>query len=1599
MSAARQLAGARRAPASTHRPRTPPRSAPAPEAAAPGLDSPHGFGAVSIGPPQPASPLGVAAVNEPPVAAPTLVAAPVLQAAPEPEPAAAGEERALADAAPPLPQPPSGERVPLPHAEALRDRFVTLPPVEVFAGPAASRTLDALGADAATVDGRILVHDADAPLEVITHEVVHAEQQRRTPDSPGEDSVLPRTASAEAEADAIAARLPTDAPEPVAAPAAPTSVALDRSEPASDDPNAAFRERRDRARSARAPRSGAAERGAPAAAEAPAPAVARDGAAPPLPVAEAGVPTLLDEMAALPAVEEASSELPVAEPLAAADVQGSFEEFSTRTPTDKALLSSSLGETLQAKANDEQAAFTEATPDFHATLSGEELEPLPEGVQGPTSSDVVLEQGTPPPPPEPDIAPTVDPGEYAANDGVEAFFRRLFGGGGEADRANQVAESLDQVRTTDPDVVAEPGPAPTVVLEGEIDPARVEAQEAEGRAQAEAGRAEAAQAVIDGRGPGVVQPVLLEETYEVPETAAPGLASIEPAAGVDTYLQADLPANVRSAVDEQQGPAMEASLGEAQSQVRTATSERDEDRSTALAEAEEQNRIAVEDAQRSQNQEVESRRDEIQAARVDTLQKQQDAVDDVSSQVETERTETLSEVDERVTADEARIESEYDSAEVKAQDEIDKGERDAEEERREAEREAEDRSWWERAIDWVADALSALADAINVIFDFVRDAVGAILDAVKDLAHAIIDAVADFIKSAIRLFGELLKGLVDGLIGQIFPELAAELNAAIDSAVQSATEFVDSVAEGLKSLVDALVDTLFAAFNAILSAYQLAINAGLALATAVITGDWSAALRIIIEGVLQVAGIDKEAFYAFVGRAEETFQIIVDDPGAFVGNLIDAFLQGVGQLKTNFFDWLQRGVIEWLTGPLPDIQMPATWDFWGVLDLVRQVLGLTYERMREKAVRVLGETAVQVIEFVTSYIQTLIQEGWRGLFERIQADLANLATQLLSSIGSMIAESVVTAAITRLATMFNPVGAIVNLVLTAWNFYTFLRDQIQRIAQLVRNVVDAIGDIARGIIQPAADRVEQTLGGFIPLAIDLLARLLGLGNIPESVRGVIEDVRGMVDGAIEALIARIRALFSGGGAEGAAVAAEDGASEATGLGAHEHFGVGAEQHELWVSISGQSATVMMSSETPSPLMDKLAGYRRRAANLREAPDQATQQQGQAAGAAVERAAALVPQLDRSAESAVADSDVSASEVQAVDQARDQIVAELRIVIQNLGVIDDPGSDARFEQFYRSSPYKPETQEPPRFTQADGTPVLVTSPRVFTKPEYASWIQRSISGTSESDAQQFAETDIGGRDRRRRGIAKAGNDKYLLVQAGSGNVDLTEVQAGLDPRIGAVTSGTIVAFMHSVAQGGHQISHAELTSLWQVPQNRDHLKDRFRGAHTGQHEWIPTNYIPNVVTAAANAGDAERTARIIDLHHLLRTPTWKLVFKPIWRTRRTVDGVESFVLNGHTGAAYLEDDTPLTTFQETFHDDLRAVFDSTHKDVDPIVDGLKAGAERWIWRNEPVNPNAYHTMKFGTGGGREDLAARVSRQPTLYQEVLQDLERVRAQSKT
>jgi hypothetical protein len=278
-------------------------------------------------------------------------------------------------------------------------------------------------------------------------------------------------------------------------------------------------------------------------------------------------------------------------------------------------------------------------------------------------------------------------------------------------------------------------------------------------------------------------------------------------------------------------------------------------------------------------------------------------------------------------------------------------------------------------------------------------------------------------------------------------------------------------------------------------------------------------MEFVFEGALALAGGAGQRVLAIFRKIGDAFGLIVADPVAFLGNLLNAVKGGFNKFVTNIVDHLKRALFEWLTGALAGaITLPGKWDLRGIVSVVLQVLGLTYHRMREKLVKLVGEPAVRAIETAFDFIKSIVTGGLGAAWQKLLEFAGGLVETVVAGIRDWAVTSIVKSAVTKIVTMFNPVGALIQGVITIYNTVMFFVERAEQIAALVESIVDSIANIATGNIGAAVDYVENTLGRTLPVILSFLARLIGLGSVGDAVKGIIAKVQGVVSGAIDRVV-------------------------------------------------------------------------------------------------------------------------------------------------------------------------------------------------------------------------------------------------------------------------------------------------------------------------------------------------------------------------------------------------------------------------------------------------------------------------------------------------
>jgi hypothetical protein len=322
----------------------------------------------------------------------------------------------------------------------------------------------------------------------------------------------------------------------------------------------------------------------------------------------------------------------------------------------------------------------------------------------------------------------------------------------------------------------------------------------------------------------------------------------------------------------------------------------------------------------------------------------------------------------------------------------------------------------------------------------------------------------------------------------------------------------------------------------------------------------------------------------YIAKARAAFTTILKNPIGFVNNLVRAGKLGFQMFASNIVEHLKTALINWLTGPLGDagVYIPQSFSLIEIVKLVLSVLGLTWANIRAKLVKIIPEPVLVVLEKTATILVTLVKDGPAAAWEQIKAELTELKDKLIAQVTQMITTEIVKAAVTKLVSMLNPAGAVIQAIIAIYNTVTFFIQKIEQIGAVVASLIDSISAIAAGQVEGAAKRVEQTMARTLTVIIAFLAKFAGLGGIPEKLVGVIKKIRAPIDAGLDKIVAWLGGLLQG--AKQAAVGLFQWWKQRT-----EITNAAGEHHT--VSFAGeQDAAVLMIASTPRPLVAYLADY-------------------------------------------------------------------------------------------------------------------------------------------------------------------------------------------------------------------------------------------------------------------------------------------------------------------------------------------------------------------------------------------------------------------------
>jgi hypothetical protein len=278
------------------------------------------------------------------------------------------------------------------------------------------------------------------------------------------------------------------------------------------------------------------------------------------------------------------------------------------------------------------------------------------------------------------------------------------------------------------------------------------------------------------------------------------------------------------------------------------------------------------------------------------------------------------------------------------------------------------------------------------------------------------------------------------------------------------------------------------------------------------------------------------------------------------------------------------------------VELPGKFSPGALFTLALQVMGITKVKIRERAVELLDEEKVGLLETTGGVIHKIYNEGPASIWDMIVEKLSDFKEIVWEAIKSYITKTIIEAAVVFLLSMLSPIGAFIKVCMAIYDFLMTLVRFKDRIVDLLDSVLGAVTSIASGAIDSAAKAIERAFAKSIPVIIAFLAALLHINNIAAKVRDIITRIEKRVEKGIDFVILKGWSMISKGfsgmlkvknkgremlerGKDFAVATGKKAVGAVAGwLGMKKHFKLAnGEDHEIYFAGSAVAPEVMVAS--------------------------------------------------------------------------------------------------------------------------------------------------------------------------------------------------------------------------------------------------------------------------------------------------------------------------------------------------------------------------------------------------------------------------------------
>ena len=413
---------------------------------------------------------------------------------------------------------------------------------------------------------------------------------------------------------------------------------------------------------------------------------------------------------------------------------------------------------------------------------------------------------------------------------------------------------------------------------------------------------------------------------------------------------------------------------------------------------------------------------------------------------------------------------------------------------------------------WLKDKFAGMPDEVNDFFVTGRqvyiDEMDKVITIVANLVATKLTEAKTRVATGKQEVQDYVKSLPENL-QKIGKEAAEEINDKFD-------ELEDSVNSKQDELIDSLAEQYMEGLNA--------VDARIEEMKAANRGLIDAALGFI-NGIIETIKKLKELITTLLAEIQNAIGVIMEDPIGFVSTLFEGVGKGIDMFMANIQKHMLGGFVTWLTGAMGPVGITIPDNLFslkGIFSLVMQILGLSWDFMRKKAVLLMGEPMVSAMEKGFEMFQIIREKGVAGMWEHMKEQFTDLKETIIDSIKQMLITQVIEAGIKWLLSLLIPGAGFIKAIMAIKDLIVFF---VESAIMLIPSLIEAIRALASGNVGGVSKAIEKGLAMLLPLVIGLFAKLIGLGGLVKKVQKIIKKVRKRIDRAVTKLIKKAKKKF------------------------------------------------------------------------------------------------------------------------------------------------------------------------------------------------------------------------------------------------------------------------------------------------------------------------------------------------------------------------------------------------------------------------------------------------------------------------------------------